>query len=382
MLGEFSWFQSVFGAVADGDIASNALVAKAAIRAGLGVVLLRPGSKLPICVLSDTERRKQDKEAQNVSRETGSPNWAKVRHDCGLNHALTKETQLNRKVIREALESGANLAVSLKHSERQLIVIDIDDEPQRKAFEDEFGCDFGYTVTSPGTIDPDTQEWLHKDGGHIYFTLPAGVELISQKGKYTDPEGKWCAYFGSGYLLIPPSVRPEGAYLVTGDCTEAPLSLISKINAAGDGLRSSEDLRDTPDDPIAVWSAETAWAELLGADGYTAAGFDGCGCPTWTRPGSPAHAKSVTGHEVGCTRYDTSAGSGPLHIWSDVLGVRTITKLTYYAETRHGGDVSAAMAALGLESNVEHEPMAEFVVELPKALSPYQIRMLRAMTKK
>lgn len=368
MIGDVSWFARIFGAVADGDISANTGVARAAIRAGLAVVILKPDSKLPACVLTEMERKREDKKAQQVAKDADSPNWERVRHDCGLNHALTKESSLTRKVVKELLESGANLGISLKHSTARICVVDVDSASQLAAFH----VKHPLTVTSPGTQDEDGT-WLHKDGGHFWFDFPDDFDIPENPGKYTHPDG-WCAYFNSGYVLIPPSVRPEGAYLCTGDVYEAPTFLLECISGAGEGYKPANlELDDL--DPINRWSADNSWDDLLEPEGFTKAGFDNCGCPTWTRPGQPAHTKSATAHEVGCTKYDTSTGHGPLHIWSDVLGVRTISKLTWYAETQ-GVSVSTAITDLGLHR--EAEPAPEFEVsDYPKVSTAYRERVRR-----
>lgn len=371
MIGDVSWFARIFGAVADGDISSNAEVAKAAIRAGLAVVLLRPDTKYPACTLTDAERRREDKNAREAAKAKGSPNWERVKHDCGLNHALTKETQLNRKVPKELLESGANLAVSLKHSTARICVVDIDSAEQHQAF----NVKHPLTVTSPGTQD-EHGNWLHKDGGHIWFEFPEDVDIPENPGKYTHPTEGWCVYFNSGYVLIPPSIRPEGPYLCTGDISEIPDFLLVEILKAGQAYKPANlELDDL--DPINAWSAQMSWDDLLEPEGFTKAGFDNCGCPTWTRPGSPAHSKSATAHEVGCTKYDTSTGHGPLHIWSDVLGVRTVSKLTWYSEIHHGGDVSTTISALGLHRPAD--PAPEFEAMPPKVPVTYLERLRRMM---
>jgi AAA domain/Bifunctional DNA primase/polymerase, N-terminal len=372
MIGSMDWFGTIFGAVPDGGIGYNAKVAKAMIRAGLAVVLIEPGGKRPVCTLAAREVAKADREAQDAARAAGAANWERVRHACGIYHAITQEPELTRKRIKELLASECNLAVAPGAGTTRIVIIDVDTANERTAFlADWYGATdrldglgaMPLTVASPGSkgLGPDGAEvWAHRDGGHFWLELTEGQELPQATiGKYKDPHG-WAAYWGTGYVLVPPSVRAEGAYRVTGQIHPCPDWVLQRLADASAPRPRGDGWTGEGTDPIDAWSATTPWEELLVPDGYTPYGLDACGCPTWTRPGSPAHAKSATAHEDGCTRFDTSAGHGPLHLWSDNATVgaegadaatleRTLTKLGYVTAARHGGDTSAAMLALGLE---------------------------------
>lgn len=390
MFGELDWFGTIFGAVSDGNIEMNTQVAKAMVRAGLAVVIIEPGSKLPACTMLERDKKKADTEAQDVAKEAGNPNWDKVKHPCGINHAITEEKAFNRKAIKDLLARGANLAIAPGRGEFRVLAVDLDTATQHEAFLDDWsylatGTERGdvaeagsgsipLTVTSPG-VRQENGEWIHKHGGHFWMSVPEDAELPERPGKLTwcrchqarQPKGgcerAWSVYYSSGYVLVPPSVRPEGPYRVTGSAMVAPDWLLEHIRTATSATETAgerPELSSIPDDPIDAWSALTSWESILTADGFTPAGNDSCGCPTWTRPGSPAHTKSVTSHEVGCSQYDTSMGHGPLRIWSDALGARTISKLRYVAEFRYNGDTSKAMRELGIQTKSRTQALEEF----------------------
>lgn len=373
MIGKIDWLGQIVGAVPDGDVSWNGKVARALIRQGLAVVIIEPNGKKAVCTLNTREKKAADKAAQDAAKEAGSPNWDRVRHDCGIKHAITDEKYLTRTRIKTLLANGANLAVALGQGERRIMIVDVDTEEEKRAFLEDWqgdGAPETLTVTSPGTMNTAVEGepiWVHKNGGHFWFDIPDGEELPESPGKLTwcrchgsrQPAGgcrnAWAAYYASGYVLVPPSFRPEGAYRLTGAVHAAPEWLTALIRDArtddrserADGALSALDL---PDDPIDRWSAETSWFSILTDDGFTPCDHDNCGCPTFTRPGDATHSKSVTAHELGCTKYDTTNGHGPLRIWSDALGSGTMSKLSYMAKFHHEGDTGAAMRSLGIDA--------------------------------
>lgn len=370
MMGASDLFKEVLGDFADGEITANAQAAKALIRAGLAVLLIEPGGKKPVCTLTARQAVTADNAAQKAARESGSQNWEKVRHDCGVYHAMTDPKDLTKARVKEWLGAGANLAVVPAASATRVMVVDLDTREERRGFMADWAAHASaeereelehlpMTVTSPGVMSAEvdgTEVWTHKDGGHFWLTLPEGVELPTAPGKLKGATG-WTVYYGSGYVLVPPSVRKEGAYRLTGASLAAPGWLLDAIQAGGTS-GSAEDLRERiragqTDTDIDSWSSETAWADLLGGYGWAPTGrLDTCGCPTWTRPGSPAHDKSATAHELGCPRYETTTGHGPIHAWSDAVswgGRKTATKLTFLAHEGFGGDMKAAMAHIGVQ---------------------------------
>ncbi len=401
MIGAIDAFSEIFGSVPEGDISWNARIAKSAVRAGFGVVLINPNDKAPACTLKGKQAQAADVAAQDAAKEAGNPGWERVRHACGVAHVITEEKELNRVRVKELFAAGANIALAPGTGTNRLAVADLDTSKQVETFRalwSENGGEpgIGLTVASPGVF---RDTWVHKDGGHIWFEVPEDVELPERKGKFAwcpchefkvniqnpDDPGRlmtcpnsFAFYWGSGYVLVPPSVRPEGSYRVVGGAVALPdwLAGMARESAAG---RVSEDgsgaLGRFEEDPIDAWSQINSWADILTGQGFTPAGFDNCGCPTFTRPGDATHSKSVTAHEPGCSLPwpDVSTGHLPMMIWSDALGGgRAVSKLTWISETQYGGDTRAAMNALGLQ-RLRETPDISFeidVIDVPKGSEP------------
>ncbi|MEV0237597.1 bifunctional DNA primase/polymerase [Nonomuraea sp. NPDC050786] len=368
MMGASDLLKETLGDFPVGDITCNLLAAKAMVRNGLAVVLIEPMGSKPLCILNERQRAAADKEAQANARAAGTVRWDMVRHPCGLNHAIVDAKELAKPRVKELLAAGANLAVVPGLSSARVIIVDLDKEEEVRGFREdwadgdpEFDLDDPppITVSSPGKMRLEldgTEVWAHKHGGHQWFTAPEGFVFPASPGKIKGKSG-WVAYFGSDcYVIVPPSVRAEGPYRLTGATMEAPRWLLDRILAADNTAALEERLERIQnaegDDDIDEWSARTSWDELLRLCGWTPTGkLDTCACPTWTRPGTPAHDKSATAHEAGCVQYDTSAGHGPIHAWSDSVswgGQKTVTKLTFLAYERYDGDMVAAMASIGV----------------------------------
>lgn len=401
MIGAIDTFSEIFGSVPEGDISWNVRVAKSAVKAGLGVVLIYPNDKVTACTLTAAQAQKADVAAQDAAKGAGNLGWDRVKHACGIAHAITDEKDLNKVGAKRLLEDGANIALAPGVGARRLAVVDLDTSEQLESFralwsEKSDGEPIELTVSSPGVYKG---SWIHKDGGHIWFEVGEDFELPDRKGRFTwckchafkphvpDPDNpgrlKTCSYafafyWASGYVLVPPSVRPEGPYRLTGAAVELPewLADMARESTAGRAPDSlSGALGRFEDDPIDDWSREITWGDILTGDGFTPAGQDNCGCPTYTRPGDASHSKSVTAHEPGCSLSwpDVSTGHLPMHIWSDALGGgRTLSKLSWIAESRFGGNVREAMESLGLRK-LRQTPDLGFDVEVyedPKSPTP------------
>lgn len=378
MIGASDWFGEIFGSSPTGDISWNARVAKSAVRSGLGVVLIYPNDKVAACTLTSAQAQKADLAAQDVAKEAGNLGWANVKHKCGVDHVITDEKDLNKVGAKKLLADGANVALAPGKGEFGIALADLDTAVQVEAFRRVWNKHsdepIDLTVSSPGVVD-DAGTWRHKDGGHVWFSIPDGIEMPERKGRFTwcechafrpwidDPKnpGKkitcpnaFAFYWGSGYALVPPSVRPEGPYRYMGSAVVLPdwLSAMAGDSVAGTADSTGEGILGRfSDDPIDTFSREIEWSDILIQDGFTPAGMDNCGCPTFTRPGDATHSKSVTAHEMGCSLSwpDTSTGHLPMHIWSDALGGdRTMSKLSWIAENRFGGDMAAAMRHYGI----------------------------------
>jgi hypothetical protein len=370
-----SEFTTVFGAVPAGaDEDDLALLATAAVRAGFAIVVDRPDTKIPLCTLSSAAANKADREARDQAAAAGRPHPERVRHACGINHALTEPEKVAA-TVRRLIKTHGRVNLGVAPGPSRMIVVDVDTEQELAAFWADVlidaassgepraaGC---LTVQSPGQRGQNG-EMAHSGGGHVWLTVPEGVELPHGQGKLkvTNDVGSYMIMWDGCQVLVPPSIRPEGVYRLVGPVQEAPAWLLDKIatetTARNERAAAAVDRAVDGDDPIERWSAETSWAGILTPDDWTDTGVvDGCSCPIWTAPGDHASPKSATAHEVGCDRYDTGTGWGPLHIWTDnpppfLAGAgKTVTKLQYVAWRDHEGRMGAAMSALGLGDDGE-----------------------------
>lgn len=350
---------------------------RAACDAGLALMLVAPGTKIPIDARSDVQRRKEDKAARDDAEAAGNPRYAKAVSPSGLHLATTESKDVCKYLDRAAklYPDPVNFAIEVGRS--RLILVDVDTPEEKDAFLNWWSQAEGRdmrsvapTVSSPGVYDQITQQWVHWGGGHYYFTLPEGVVLDDVTGNYTHQTtgGKFSVAWAHRYVLVPPSIRPEGAYRFTGMDMPAPAALLELVNgrvehAAANRARSAE-LRNGDGgefvDSIDAWAEATEWTDVLSPHGWVPTlDTDRCGCPIWTAPGFHGTPKSATAHDGGCDlgRYTTT--NAPLHVWTDHTdnlldtwladkNTKTVTKLQLVAIYEHAGDVSAACRALGL----------------------------------
>lgn len=373
-------FRSVFGAVPAGDEESTVRIVLGAVRAGFAVVLVAPGLKRPMCTLSAQQSKKADTDAQESARAEGRPRPGRQRHACGIAHALyltgdpeskaREEGAVTRTVKRVLKSTGGSVNIGVELGRSRMVVVDVDTAQENAAFladwieaEGPDASRMQFTVQSPGALNAAGVS-VHQDGGHYWFTVPDGVDLPAPAdGVFKAPSG-WTAIWNNRQVLVPPSVRPEGAYRMVGAAQPAPEWLLDLIRVhAKDKLdrkvKQANVLFDI-DDPIDRWSAETPWSDLLtdpDHEQWTDTGLiDNCSCPIWTAPGGHNSPKSATAHELGCAIWDSSTGWAPLRIWTDnppgFLSGRgagkNITKLRYVALRDHDGADKSAMRALGL----------------------------------
>jgi hypothetical protein len=356
MIGNDARFVSAFGRAVLDKTELGAVVAKA-VKAGFAVVLCEPGTKRPVCTLvNPTTRARADKAAREAAKAAGVQRWDRVRHDCGLKHALEDPDKAKALYVKVQAQYEEPLNLAIVTGRSRMVCVDLDTPEQLEAFGREL------TVQSPGTRDAEGN-WAHHGGGHIWFELPSPVVLPDGPGKYVDPEGGWVAMWGESYALVPPSRRPEGAYTFSsGDIEVVPPFLLGKILAEPERDRGEGGPKG-PGDPADEWAAGVQWETLLSGatteeNRWISTGkIDACGCPIWMAPGGRADQKSATAHEAGCPRTDTSTGHGPLHIWTDappkfLEGRRNVTKLQYLACRDHGGNVAAAMRAEEIASSL------------------------------
>lgn len=355
-------FVNVFGLVPPGTGEPEKIirVARAAVKAGFAIVVCRPGTKVPMCTLTAGQAKKANREAQVEAQAAGNQRWSKVKHACGLAHALTDDATAGRVVTRLLKAYGTvNLGVEVGRS--RVVVVDVDTPAESAAFLASWSGASGTdqtmrtpSVVSPGVLAPDGTP-VHHGGGHWWFSLPDGIDLPAGTGVLKAPGG-WVAMWAGHQVLVPPSVRKEGPYRLTGQCEPAPAWLTDMIiqEVGARQLRTARNLDRAVDsgNDLERWSATTTWDGLLEPDGWIATGLvDTCSCPIWTAPGYHASPKSATAHDIGCTRYDTETGWGPLHVWTDnppdyLVGHKTVTKVQFIAHRYHEGSDREAIRQL------------------------------------
>lgn len=353
------------------------------IRAGLSPIIMKPGSKHPICILSTAAAKKADLEAQaaflaeHPERQANS-----VTHPCGLKHVLDDPAKVGAIVKRAQGTYGPDLNVGIHLGRSRMLVVDVDTTEEREAFAQWFirhtSLDLPpITVESPGAYDLDAQRWIHYGGGHWYFSVPDDFPF--PEGKVLKGEGGWAAMWGESYVLVPPSVRAEGPYRLTGTTTPAPKPLLHGIHNAPAPETSSFSMpADHAQNPIEAWSAFTDWDLILTRDGWSMSGTNtDCGCPNYRAPGGHASPKSATAHQVGCRLFDTSTGWAPLKIWTDhppqgLPAEGAVTKFDYLTRRFFGGDPDATKRGIGVPDTT---PIPAMVV--PLAMAGTGIRALK-----
>jgi hypothetical protein len=357
------------------DADTDALAAWIGEMCGLGLqlLLIEPDSKKPVHVrdvLSLDEWRAACKVAREAARAAKQPRWASTYAKYSIEWATSDADKVIGYLTQYRRNHGPNAPVNFAvRIEHPLVLVDCDTAEQRDAFLGEFvdGAAVSYTVTSPGACDAETGEWTHRNGGHFYF-VNEGAPLAgpTNKGTITAP-GDWALSTHKRYVLIPPSVRPEGEYLVTGEAYSLTDDMRAAFTALIADKRSSTGAsthreRRSPGgeaDPIDTWCAETSWADLLSPEGWfhPEGRVDTCGCEVWTAPGVHADPKSATAHDEDCTlprSGDYPPYNRNLYVWTDnpppeLVSKKTYSKLDFVAFMDHGGDRSAAMRALGID---------------------------------
>lgn len=369
-------FVATFGMTVPGDEDSLVQVVSHAVREGFAIVLCKPGDKTPVCILTERDKKLADEQAKDASRLLGDDNWAKRKHGCGIEHALTVESlggdpaKVRTKVaamikrVGKRYDGVLNIGVHLGLS--RMMVVDMDTADQVTGFLGEWVKQTGQsvipsmTVKSPG-FKNSASEWIHKDGGHFWFRIPEDVELPVGQEAITDISG-YVILWGNHQVLVPPSVRKEGPYQIIGGSYDAMDWLVAKaLHEAKARIERVQNRGVLPDGTgdIDSWAASIPWGDFLLPDGWTDTGIpDRCSCPIFTAPGSHASPKSATAHDAGCAKYDTSPGHAPIHIWTDnppewlfeasqSTNSKTFTKLQYVAWRDYGGNTSEALVGLG-----------------------------------
>lgn len=371
---------------------------RAACGEGLSLLLVWPNSKEPADMRTPRQKSADNKAAQLAAKDAGRRDWSQVKSPSGLALASSDakvvlkyldryyeqfstwmETDTHNAATFDAKRAKAaeividqpvvvNLAVEVGGS--GLVVVDCDTREQLARFLEvsEAPPDMPPTVQSPGQQNGEGV-WVHKDGGHFWFTVPPGVELPTNSGAMTwGGEHGFAVLWDRRYVLIPPSVRPEGVYELTGRDYPLPPWLAQAIIEHGEARfeRYQANRGDGAPSDDALSAAIDGWAESIGWDdileplGWTPAPrSDGCGCPVYTAPGLHASPKSATAHDSGCSLGRYTEVNCPLHIWTDNPGepfdtwlaaekTSTLSKLQAVSLVDYGGNVGKAMDALGL----------------------------------
>lgn len=336
---------------------------EAMVSQGLAIVLNRGGTKIPLCTLTAVERKRADQATRDTARANQDPIWERRTHPCGLSHAITDLKTATRVLTRMSRRERFNIGVEPRAS--RVCIVDLDTARQGAEFALRCGQDRpGLTVRSPGQRDK-TGNWVHKDGGHIWFDVPDGLEMPTGEGIYTDAAG-WTAMWGEHQVLVPPSARAEGPYVLVGSIHPMPEWLRTVIVAetgAKQQRREESERRRALTGPTAIddWSTITSWATILTPDGWIETGLvDTCGCPIYTAPGDHGSPKSATAHEPGCSVYVCERGHGPLHVWTDYpsdavaaavtqYASRTLTKIQVLTHTEGEGRMGRTLDHLGVE---------------------------------
>lgn len=353
----------------DDDASRKQLIraGEAMVNAGLAIVLNRPGTKIPMCTLPARDVKRADQAAIDAAAVKGDPHAHKRKHACGLAHAITEPQDATRILTRLVRRGLFNIGVEPRRS--RVLIVDIDTQRQLNEFWLRCGHRRpGLTVRSPGQRDRHGN-WVHKDGGHIWFELPDGVDLPIGEGVYTDSAG-WSAIWGEHQVLVPPSMREEGSYTLVGALNELPewlLQTVSEAAAAKQERRAEATRRRAETGPSQIddWATETPWDDILLDDGWTETGLvKNCGCPQWTAPGDHASPESATAHEPGCAVYVCERGHGPLYVWTDhpseavaaaiaEYGTRALTKIQVLTHTEGSGRMGRTLRDLGIDGGNE-----------------------------
>lgn len=350
-------------------------IAKAACAEGFAVIAVYPGTKRPMCTLTPAQVKAANALAQADAEAAGKARWQEATHDCGRSHAITDPAEA-LKVFTRLCKNG-DVNIGAEPGKSRWIAVDVDqvnDVDQWMRYwadrsEDPSLAGAAPTVSSPGVFGDTPEAWKHKGGGHIWYWLPEDVDFSTSDVHLPMPmlNGTASVYFNDALVLLPPSVRPEGEYVIQSDACQAPGWLVDELKAFIAERRARTERQAATildiESPIDRWSWTLGWDDLLLDDGWEFSHkTDKCSCPIWSRPGADRGSyKSATAHEIGCLRYDVDEDQSPgfLHIWTDnppdflqdyvrSTGSKSITKFNYLAWRDHGGDNPSTMRALGI----------------------------------
>ena len=236
---------------------------------------------------------------------------------------------------------------------------------------------------APTAITAGRDKGAHAGGAHWYVVVPElipgltkgsaieyGIDIIGATGKedsYVVAPGTWIAETNSYYHLV---THPDRARLRDMDdpstCMGYGIS-ITKTDPAWFWLNDMAARtraafakpiraegyvpRETPN--LDEWARDITWRELLTEDGWRFYRTAPCGCEEWTHPWGASVEKSATAHIEGCADSKSAFAGGSLHCWSPNAaaqcgGYESVSKLTYLAHVRYGGDFRLARETEGI----------------------------------
>src|SRR5690606_10714242 len=141
-----------------GNLEALPNIVRAATRAGYALVPIAPGRKEPICTLTARQAKAADKEAQEKARAAGNPNWNRVRHACGISHAMTDPAEADR-VFKRLIKERGDVNIGVEVGRSRMLLVDCDTRDQVEGFladwSNESEQDLGGrmpTVKSPGVM--------------------------------------------------------------------------------------------------------------------------------------------------------------------------------------------------------------------------------------
>ena len=339
--------------------------AQAFIAADIPILTLKPGTKDPLDARTDREKAHDANADGGVTRS-------------GIYAATVKKARLEKYFTRIRAEYGQDPNLGIVPHLAGLVVIDTDTAEQDAALRELATADtdedpelYVPTVQSPGARN-NAGEWIHSGGGHYYYLVDV-EDLAEVGGEFTLPGGAVVTISGR-YYVLPPSVREEGPYRVTGPVralsrspwllTHIMAHAIAEENkrkarqeAARERLLRREAGLDELGQSVSAWSDSHSWDEILTTyEWRRAAGKrdSKCACPVYTAPGDHDSPKSATAHEDGCTsdRVELENGSGPLQIWTssrppELMGQDRWTKAQFVA-AMNGQTMGEFLQAWGL----------------------------------
>lgn len=357
------------------DTAAWVNYGRALVDAGLPVLFIQPGTKRPADLRSQTEKAKSETPA-GVHLATTSRQEIKKYVERALKDPEAKRVKGHPTPYGPS--AHLNWAVRLAGS--GYVVADADTPGEVAALRAFLAPAYGgeNRVPGPTVITPGTADGAHSGGGHWWFKLPDHQDIDPDILPATltvqvpgHAEG-FSLYSGNAYVLIPPSIRPEGRYNLVGTDNQAPLMVLDQLKAAtvtAKELRADRVERQRKaeagelgdmETQVAAWSQSTPWAEVLEPHGWVNTGMvDKCGCDIWTAPGTHSSPKSATTHGDGCSQAYVDPLNPPMHVWTDTPGAelenvirasgsKTMSKLTAYAALEHDGNMGAALESAGV----------------------------------